>query len=269
MSNFFQGPKHFINILRFSQCETSNDSERVCYQKPKGDGNVVMFTSLSLILLAFFILLYALSSPKSKQKQLELAFEIKRAFQSIGGLFSDIGDSAEVGQGRQEKTLEVSSSVESLLSNLSSFVEANEELENFSYEVTNEDFLMQLPTDFTFKEGSAEINRNAFPFLEKIFEMIARTENNIRIEGHTDDLPVRHSAYESSWELSAARAVNVLRFFASKKIIPRARFSAAGYGPYRPIASNRISDGRSKNRRITLIFIGPLKTLGGPLGTGK
>ncbi len=267
--NSFSDQNNSVNNLSSPLSQIPEDATLPSYQKPRGDGNVVMFTSLSLILLAFFILLFALSSPKTKEKQLKLAFEIKRAFQSVGGLFSNIGDSAEVGQGRQEQTLEVSSSVESLLSDLSSFVEENEELKNFSYEVTNEEFLMQIPADFTFKVGSAEISRKALPFLDKIFEMIARTENKVRIEGHTDDLPVSNSVYKSSWELSAARAVNVLRFFANKKIIPRARFSAAGYGPHRPIASNRISEERAKNRRITLIFIGPLKTLGGPLGTGK
>lgn len=239
------------------------------YQKPKGDGNTVMFTSLSLILLAFFILLFALSSPKSKDKQLELAFEIKKAFQSVGGLFSALGESVEVGRGRQEQTLEVSSQVESLLADLNNFVAANDELENFSYEVTQEEFLMHVPTDFTFPPGSAQLNQKAVPFLDKIFEVIARTENKIRIAGHTDDLPSQNMLYDSNWELSAARAMNVLRFFVDKKIIPQHRFSAVGYGRYRPIASNRLSKGRMKNRRLSIVFIGALQTLGGALGTGK
>ncbi len=239
------------------------------YQKPRGDGNTVMFTSLSLTLLAFFILLFALSSPKSKDKQLELALEIKKAFQSMGGLFSDIGDAPQVGKGRQDQTLEVSSQVESLLADLSSFVEKEEDLEDFSYEVSREEFKMQIPTDFTFQAGSAQINPKAFPFLDKIFDMIRRTENKLRIEGHTDDLPSRNALFDSNWELSAARAVNVLRYFTNKKVVPESRFSAIGYGRYRPISSNRLSSGREKNRRIMIIFIGAMEPLGGALGTGK
>ena len=181
----------------------------------------------------------------------------------------DIGDAPQVGRGSQEQTLEVSSQVESLLSELSSFVEKEEELEDFSYEVSSEEFKMQIPTDFTFQAGSAQINPKAVPFLDKIFEMIVRTENKLRIEGHTDDLPSHNTLFDSNWELSAARAMNVLRFFTNKKVVPESRFSAVGYGRYRPISSNRLSAGREKNRRITIIFIGSMKPLGGPLGTGK
>ena len=239
------------------------------YQKPKGNSNTVMFTSLSLILLAFFILLYALSSPKSKEQQLELAFEIKKAFQSIGGLFRDIGEAVEVGRGQQEQTLEVSSQVELLLAELNNFVEENEELETFSYEVSQEEFLIEVPVDFTYPANTAQINPKAIPFLNKIFEVIARTENKVRIEGHTDDLPSQNPLFPSNWELSAARATNVLRFFVDKKIVPQHRFSAMGYGSYRPIASNRLSEGRAKNRRTTIVLMGALKPLGGALGTGK
>lgn len=239
------------------------------YKKPKGNSNTVMFTSLSLILLAFFILLYALSSPKSKDKQLKLAFEIKKAFQSIGGLFQDIGESAEVGRGRQEQTLEVSSQVELLLAELNNFVEENDELENFSYEVSQEKFLIRVPTEFTFPPGSVQVSPKAFGFLNKIFEVIARTENKIRVAGHTDDLPSTNPLFASNWELSAARATEILRFFADKKTVPQHRFSAVGYGSYRPIASNRLSEGRAKNRRTTLVFLGELQLLGGELGTGN
>lgn len=237
--------------------------------KPRGDSNVVMFTSLSLILLAFFILLYALSSPKSKTKRTELAFEIKRAFQSVGGLFADLGDSAETGRGRTENTLEVSSQVEALVSELNTFVEADESLEEFSYEVREEALVLQIPTDFSFEADSAQLTSKAEPFLNKIFEMIVQTENQVRVEGHSDDLPLESSPYASHWELSAARANQVLLFFVNKKIVPEVRFSAAGYGDSRPMATNRFSEGRAKNRRITLNIIGAVRSLGGPLGTGK
>ncbi len=228
-----------------------------------------MFTSLSLILLAFFILLYALSSPKNKEKQQELAYEIKQAFQSIGGLFSGPGDDVETGRGRQEKTLEVSSQAEALLSELQGYSETEEGLEEFSYEMTSEELRLQIPTDFTFDAGNIVVSKKAHPFLDKIFEMIVRTENQVRIEGHTDDLSFRNTKYQSNWELSAARAINVLRYFVAKKEVPEHRFSAAGYGEYQPVASNRFSEGRSRNRRITILFIGGLKPLGGSLGTGK
>ncbi len=232
----------------------------------KGDGNVVMFTSLSLILLAFFILLYALSSPKKEQEQKELALQIEKAFSSFGGQFL-FGDNAESGTGRVRPDFQVGVELEDALSELEGYLEENPTLQNFAYEIFAEGVKLHIPTGFVFEPDSIAIDQKAESFLDKVFEMIARTENQVRIEGHTDSLPVKK--FYDSWELSALRATSILRFFQSKQEVSLNRFSAAGYGGTQPIASNRISAGRAKNRRVTIVLIGKVELLGGTLGTGN
>lgn len=76
----------------------------------------------------------------------------------------------------------------------------------------------------------------------------------IRVEGHTDNWPIRGGEYKNNWELSTARALEVVQFISSSSGIPEAMFSSLGYGEFRPIADNSTEEGRSKNRRVE-IFI--------------
>lgn len=79
----------------------------------------------------------------------------------------------------------------------------------------------------------------------------------MRIEGHTDNVPIRTPRYPSNWELSTARAVNVLRYFTEQENLHASRFSAVGYGDTQPVASNDTAEGRAKNRRVALILLYP------------
>lgn len=222
------------------------------HRKPAGDGSTVMLTSLSLILLAFFILLYALSSP-NKVKQQKVAFEVKQAFNSITGILGKRGSSREKGHGLHQG-LEINSAVESFISDLQGYAKKDRDLSHFSYEITRESLLLHIPGKYIFRSGSAQLESKAYPFLNKILDMVSRSPSKIRIEGHTDDIPLQHI---DSWKLSAMRATSVLRYFLTKKKVPASRFSVAGFGSTRPIASNRLSEGRAKNRRVTVVFINP------------
>ncbi len=105
-----------------------------------------------------------------------------------------------------------------------------------------------------FESGSAVITARARDILEKISTVLAAAPNQIKVEGHTDNLPIHTSQFPSNWELSVIRSTNVLQILQSDGITPD-RLSAAGYGEYRPIASNNTDAGRSKNRRIDLVIL--------------
>jgi chemotaxis protein MotB len=79
--------------------------------------------------------------------------------------------------------------------------------------------------------------------------------NYIRVEGHTDNVPMNSTVYRSNWDLSAARAANVVRLLTSQTSIPPEMMIAVGYGEYRPIADNSTEEGRAKNRRIDIIVL--------------
>ena len=106
-----------------------------------------------------------------------------------------------------------------------------------------------------FEVGVAAISPQALPLLKKVGEIIARTDFEVRIEGHSDDLPIKTAQFPSNWELSTARAVNVLRHFIETGTISSQRLSAAGFGEFQPVVPNDSIEHRARNRRVEIIFL--------------
>lgn len=105
-----------------------------------------------------------------------------------------------------------------------------------------------------FESGSADLTARARDILGKIATVLATAPNQIKVEGHTDNLPIRTVMFPSNWELSVIRSTNVVHILQSDGISPE-RLSAAGYGEFRPISSNDTEAGRGKNRRIDLLIL--------------
>ena len=80
-------------------------------------------------------------------------------------------------------------------------------------------------------------------------------DNQIMIEGHSDNIPVRNSRYTSNWEISTIRAVRILRLFVGRFGIPPERLIVAGYGEYKPVRENTTPEGRAKNRRVDIVIL--------------
>lgn len=117
--------------------------------------------------------------------------------------------------------------------------------------------LIRVKSSVLFETGSADINPDTAPLMGKISEILIAYKDFItqfRIEGHTDDIPIKNKQFDSNWELSSSRAVNVLRQLLDLTGLPPSRFSAVGYGEFSPIAGNDTEDGRSQNRRVDFII---------------
>jgi chemotaxis protein MotB len=114
------------------------------------------------------------------------------------------------------------------------------------------ELVLRLADNVFFESGDDRLKAPAAAVLLAIAPQIAPRDLDIRVEGHTDDRPINNSRFRSNWELSTARATVVLAALASDGIAPR-HLSAAGYGEFRPIASNAGDDGRRQNRRVDLV----------------
>ena len=110
-----------------------------------------------------------------------------------------------------------------------------------------------------FDSGKAELKTNGISVLKRIGDTLkAAVDKEIQVEGHTDNVPITgtlQKTYPSNWELSTARATNVLHFLQERVGVSGERLSAVGYGEYRPIASNRDAQGRKQNRRIQIVLL--------------
>jgi chemotaxis protein MotB len=104
-----------------------------------------------------------------------------------------------------------------------------------------------------FASGSTTVRIEAYPVLRKVAAMVEPLPFNLRIEGHTDDTPVRSEGM-SNWDLSVTRAVSVLKFFVQEELVDIERLSAVGYGAQRPLGPNDTEEGRSLNRRVEFVL---------------
>jgi chemotaxis protein MotB len=113
---------------------------------------------------------------------------------------------------------------------------------------------VEIKTDILFPSASAQLQPTAVGVIEKLGEALAPFPNAIRVEGHTDNRPIKTVAFISNWELSAARAGSVVRVLASKGVEP-GRLAVIGYGENRPHAPNDTVEGRNSNRRVVVVIL--------------
>jgi chemotaxis protein MotB len=106
----------------------------------------------------------------------------------------------------------------------------------------------------SFPPGQADLTRDAQVLLEEIASAVRSTDSDVRVEGHTDDQPIRTAAFASNWELSTARATRVVSFLIQAGIRP-ARLSATGFAEHRPRVPNRSAGERARNRRVDLVIL--------------
>ena len=128
-------------------------------------------------------------------------------------------------------------------------------LNDAEVQITSKEIRINVESPILFKSGSADLGNHASTILNVLGKLINELDNNIIIEGHTDNIPVKSGDYPNNWELSAARANTVVNYLATNFPIAPEHLVSAAYGEYRPVASNKTRAGRIKNRRIEIVII--------------
>jgi chemotaxis protein MotB len=218
------------------------------------------FGDLMSLLLCFFVLLLSMSTMDAKK--------VEEAIGSLAGALSVLegGAKTEVSRNRNqvatpiEERQERAKTVNKLSQAIQEFRQFTKGGEGpaITLEEGEEGFFIRLPADITFKPGSAQItNQDTLLFLKRISIIIKEylpKNVEIQVKGFTDNIPPPPtSPYNDNWEISAARALSVLRILIKDGVNPK-RLSAAAYGEYHPIASNATPQGRTKNRRVEIWF---------------
>lgn len=120
---------------------------------------------------------------------------------------------------------------------------------------TDKGLVIRINNKVLFDAGSALIKPEAENTLNEIIKVLTKIDNPVIIEGHTDSTPIKNTKYPSNWELSTARATNIISYIVQKKVVSPKRLSAVGYGEYMPIANNTTNSGRMLNRRVDIIVL--------------
>jgi chemotaxis protein MotB len=113
---------------------------------------------------------------------------------------------------------------------------------------------VEINTDILFPSGSGDFSSDALPVLDRLAAVLEPFPNPIRVEGHTDNRPIKSAAFPSNWELSAARAASVVHEFTKRGIDPL-RLEIVGFGEYHPLQPNDTVAGRNANRRVAILIL--------------
>lgn len=133
-----------------------------------------------------------------------------------------------------------------------------------SVAITRRGLVVSLREAGFFDSGSATVKKGSTELLSTLAESLSHYSNPFRVEGHTDNVPISTSLFRSNWELSTARATNIVRYLIETYDFDPDRLSAAGYGQYRPVADNDTSEGRANNRRVDIVMLSGQSELGEP-----
>lgn len=252
---------------------------------------LVSYADFITLLFAFFVVLYS-SAQVDKRRVGQLALAIQVAFQQMGIFqasnskpalldsepmpFStvQIVENAERNDamGRLVNSPQgqlTNAPARELMTNLQNQLESalSPEIKKHTITVspTREGIVVSLKEAGFFDSGSAAIRPDTLSTIAHFIGVIRPYPVHIRIEGHTDNVPIHTARFDSNWELSTARATEMIKLFIAQFGIAPNRLSASGYGEYYPIASNDTPEGRAQNRRVDLVLLNPIAVVAPPL----
>lgn len=233
---------------------------------------LVSYADFITLLFAFFVVLYA-SAQVDQRKAGKLAVAIQQAFQELGVFPTSNAPAANADQSayealqaidrlkRESPTLEANDqeSTNQDLTSLENELKVALAREIATHAVAlhreSEGLVISLREFGFFDSGSASMRKTAMPALDRIVAILALRSCRLRIEGHTDNVPIHTGGINSNWELSTARATQLVRLMIVRYRISPERLAAAGYAQYHPIASNETPQGRAQNRRVDIVIL--------------
>lgn len=219
-------------------------------EKDRSERWLLTYSDLITLLLIFFIVLYSMSKVDAKKFE-EMSQSLSIAFGGGGrsGVL-DGGRSVMPGNKVYKEFLEMQNTQE----RIKRMIAAMGLEGKISTSLTVRGLVISVKDTVLFTVGSAELTPGARDIVKCVANILADVPNAIRIEGHTDPVPIHTERFFSNWELSTTRATNVLQFFIQSGITPE-RLSAAGYGQYRPAVPNTSDHNRALNRRVDITLL--------------
>ena len=234
-------------------------------KKKGGEGHenserwLLTYADMITLLMAFFIMMYSMSI-LNLSKFRQAAISIRSGF---GGMVKGQGKSVLGSSGTfsiKPSPIEGDTAGVSwrILRPLVNYIEKGSGDPSVAIGEDKRGIVITMSSDLLlFDPGSARLKPRALPVLDRITEMLEQTGNLVRVEGHTCDLPPRGGLYPTNWELSTARATEVLRYVVEQKGLAGERFAAAGYASVRAKAPNDKEQNRIRNRRVEIVMLRP------------
>ncbi len=221
---------------------------------------LMTFADMVSLLFAFFVILYSMSAVNASRYQ-DLQEALRDSFKgkpAMGKLAKELDMDEMIGSVKEvSKTTnlerKVNAELNAITTRMNAYINEHNLGSKVSTFIDERGVVIKIADDILFAPGDANLSQKSDVFVNYLVGLIQEFPYPLRVEGHTDNTPIQTSTYPSNWELSTARACNVVRTFIERGGTP-SLFSAEGFAEYRPIASNSTPSGKSKNRRVELIY---------------
>ncbi|MGA3011208.1 MAG: flagellar motor protein MotB [Terracidiphilus sp.] len=228
---------------------------------------MVSYADFITLLFAFFVVMYAFAKADQK-KQMQVSAAIDSGFSSLG-VFHDAASKPAEGAAPAQmgppmnivmgedvlSPAKVKYDLEHIRRELEQKLSNQLSTHTISIQMGRDGLVISLREAGFFSSGSATPKPESLPALRQIASSLGHTPYDLRIEGHTDNIPIHTAEFDSNWELSSARATRIARFFIDLKAISPEHISAAGYAEFHPVAGNSTAAGRAENRRVDLVVL--------------
>jgi len=230
---------------------------------------LVSYADLVTLLFAFFVVMFA-STQTDHARAKEISEAVERAFSSgavpkvaviLGGTIDDAGRGNDMLRGPAARTpaptvpeapiKDLLAAAQLLRSRL------HHEIQSGAVDIRVEErgVIVGLNSAIFFSLGNDTIDPHAYPTLAQVSAILNRLPNALRLEGHTDSLPIRNARFPSNWELSAARSIAMLRLLNERYAVSRQRMAIVGYADTVALDSNQTAEGRNRNRRVDIVIV--------------
>jgi chemotaxis protein MotB len=244
---------------------------------------LVSYADFITLLFAFFVVLYA-SSQVDKRKIGRLALSIQVAFQELGVFETSntkipLSDSEAVpfSQVQVVENAEKSSDLEHFVQPMKGILSPNQtaapmnaiqsELEKalapeidkhtVAVERRREGIVVSLREIGFYESGSANLRPSSKQAIDRLASVLRAHREGLRIEGHSDNQPIHNARFDSNWELSTARAADLVKLLITNYQFDPARLAASGYAEFHPVSPNDTAEGRARNRRVDIVILNP------------
>ncbi|MEH7441262.1 flagellar motor protein MotB [Bacillus sp. JJ1122] len=229
---------------------------------------LIPYADLLTLLLALFIVLFAMSSVDAVKFQM-LSKAFNDVFSGGTGVFEF---QSPMPEGQMESPDERKEDVEKndqqaeaakdqmelmeLQKKVNSYIEDKKLKDKLNTSLTDEGLLLTIRDNVLFESGRAEVRTSDLNIANEIADLlIMEPPRNIIISGHTDNVPIKNARYESNWELSVMRAVEFMKIILKNEKLDPRWFSAKGFGEFQPVATNETAEGKARNRRVEILIL--------------
>lgn len=242
---------------------------RVHRSRVSHDRWLVSYADFITLLFAFFVVLYAFALA-DKQKPAQVSAAVHSAFQSMAVFrgattsqpgvaqspFAHSGLPVELAASESETSaISIRDDLNQIRRRLQRTLASQISNHTIAIELSRDGLVISLREAGFFNSGSASPRPDSIATLREIAASLGRTPYDVRIEGHTDNVPMHNAEFVSNWELSSARATRIARLFLEMHAIAPEHLSAAGYAEFHPVADNSTPEGRAENRRVDLVVL--------------